>query len=141
MSPLPNTRVIPTGWSAHHAPVAAGGMNGLVRIYDPATATTGWDPVNEAATLDRGTPTYDGPARIEAMLSATDAVQADDQETTRSYLVQILFDAAQVEKDWVLIPYGCINDPQLDGTVMTVDDAQMGTERFTRDLVASHTQT
>lgn len=140
MSPLPNTRVIPTGWSQAHAPVAEGGMNGRCRIYDPATATTGWDAPTESATLDRGEAVYDGPCRVEPALSASDVLQADDAETVRGYLVQILFDAAAVEKDWVLIPYDVVNDAHLDGEVLTVDDVQLGTERFTRDLICSHTQ-
>lgn len=140
MSPLPNTRVIPTGWSQHHAPTAAGGMNGKCRIYDPANETTGFDDDTQSATLDRGTPVYDDVCRIEPQLAAHDVLQADDAETARGYLVQILFDAAPVEKDWVLVPYQVTNDPQLNGAVLTVDDVQMGTERFTRDLIASHTQ-
>lgn len=140
MSPLPNTRAIPTGWSRHHAGAAAGGMNGSCRIYDPALATTGWDPASESATADRGTPAYDGRCRIEPMLSANDVLQADDQETTRAYLVQIAFDAPHVEKDWVLVPYDVINDAQLDGAELVIDDVQYGTERFTRDLVATQTQ-
>lgn len=67
-------------------------------------------------------------------------VQADDAQTVREYLVQILFDAAEVEPDWVLVPYQCTNDAQLDGQVLTVGDVQLGTERFTRDLMCSHTQ-
>jgi hypothetical protein len=138
--PLANTRAIPTGWSQHHAPVAAGGMNGSCRIYDPATATTTWNPATESNDFTRGTAVYDGPCRIEPTLSATDVVQADDAETVRGYLVQILFDADPVEKDWVLVPYDVTNDTQLNGQVLTVDDVQLGTERFTRDLICSHTQ-
>lgn len=142
MSPLPNTRTVPTGWSQHHTAAAAGGMNGCCRIYNPATATTGWNATTESATLARSTPVYDGPCRIEAALTADTAVQADDAQTVRSYLVQVLFDAAPIEADagWVLIPYACTNDAQLDGLVLAVDDVQFGTERFTRDLMCSHTQ-
>ena len=140
MAPLPNARAIPLGWSQHHAPVAAGGMNGRCRIYDPATATKGWDGPTESVTLTRGTPVYDDVCRIEPALTADSVVQADDAQTVREYLVQILFDAAPVEPDWVLIPYQCINDAQLDGQVLTVGDVQQGTERFTRDLMCSHTQ-
>lgn len=140
MSPLRNARVIPGAWSAHHAAAAAGGMNGRCRIYDPATATTGWDAATESATSDGGAPVYDGPCRIEPALSAREVLQADEQETTRTYLVQILFDAAHVEKDWRLVPYEVTNDPELNDVGMTIDDVELGTERFTRDLIVSHTQ-
>lgn len=141
MSPLPNSRVVPAGWSRHHATVAAGGMNGRCRIYDPATQTRGEDPVTESVTLERGLPVYADACRIQALLEADTALQADEQQRSRRYLVQLLFDAPHVEKDWVLIPEGCINDPELNGRLLYVRDIQSGTERFTRDLVCSTTLT
>lgn len=132
--PLPNTKAVPAGWSTHHAPVAAGGMNGKVRIYDPATATPGWDDATESATLDRGVAVYDGPCRIQAQDDARSVVQADDPESVRGYLIQVLFDAPDVEQGWTAVPYEVLNDPSLNGAEMVVGDVEHGTERFTRDL-------
>lgn len=140
MSPLANARTIPAGWSRHHAPVAEGAMNGRCRIFDPADDTTGWDAVNERPTLTHGAAVYDGPCRIEARLSANDVVQADDQETARDYLVQLVWDAAPIEEGWVLVPYECINDARLDGAVLRVDTEEVGTERFARDIFVTRVE-
>jgi hypothetical protein len=140
VSPLPNARAIPTGWSAHHAPVAVGGMNGRCRIYDPATTTIGWDEVNEVPTVVAGDPAHDGPCRIEPRLSARDIIQADDEQTTREYLVQVEMDAPAIHEGWELVPYQCINDARLNGITLRVDDEELGTERFTRDLFVTRVQ-
>ena len=141
MSPLPGTKVIPTGWSRHHAPVAAGGMNAKCRIYDPALQVKGWDSATESTTLDRGTPVYDGPCRIQALNNAQSTPQADEQVNHRSYLVQLLFDAPAIGEGWTVVPYDVINDTAgLNGQVLIVEDPQEGSERFTRDLICTHVQ-
>lgn len=138
--PLPGTRVVPTGWSKHHAPVAAGGMNARCRIYNPDLDVTGWDPVTESATVVRGTPIYNGPCRIQAIKSEGESVQADESVKSRQYLVQLLFAAPDVEEKWQVVPYEAINDDHLNGLPLSIDDVQHGSERFTRDLVCTHNQ-
>jgi hypothetical protein len=138
--PLPNARAIPRGWSAHHAPVAVGGMNGSCAIYDPATTSTGWDAATESVTITRGAAIYDGPCRIEARLSARDLVQADDEQVARQYLVQLTMDAPAISEGWELVPYACINDARLNGQVMRVDTEELGTERFTRDIFVTRVE-
>ena len=141
MSPLPGTKVIPTGWSRHHAPVAAGGMNAKCRIYDPALQVKGWDSATESATLNRGTPVYDNLCRIQALNNAQSTPQADEQVTHRSYLVQLLFDAPAIGQGWTVEPYDVINDTAgLHDQALIVEDPQEGSERFTRDLICTHVQ-
>lgn len=137
--PFPNTRVVPAGWSQHHARTAAGGMNGRCRIYDPATATPGWDNATESATLDWGTPVYDGPCRIQIQRGARTLVQGDEQIERVTYLVQLAFSAPVLATGWALVPYDCVNDSQLvAGQPLYITDTQLGTERFTRDLVCEY---
>lgn len=141
MSPLSGTKAIPTGWSRHHAPVAAGGMNAKCRIYDPALQVRGWDPVTESATLNRGAPVYDNLCRIQALNDARSTPQADEQVTHRSYLVQLLFDAPAIGQGWTVVPYDVINDTAgIHDQELIVEDPQEGSERFTRDLVCTHVQ-
>ena len=141
MSPLPGTKVTPTGWSRHHAPVAAGGMNAKCRIYDPALQVKGWDSATESATLNRGTPVYDNLCRIQALNNAQSTPQADEQVAHRSYLVQLLFDAPAIGQGWTVEPYDVINDTAgLNGQALIVEDPQEGSERFTRDLICTHIQ-
>lgn len=135
--PLPNASVIPAGWSAHHAPVAAGGMNATVTIgsrgepqYDPDTdaTTTPW------------TEDYTGPARIQALNDARRTDVAGEQVSGRAYLVQILFNAARITPGMRVHVTAASNDPHLAGEDLWVVDPQLGSERFTRDLVCSDNQ-
>lgn len=139
--PFPGTRVTPDQWSEHHAPVAAGGMNATVQVRNPADATPGWDADTESATSAPGAPVYDGPARIQANDQASDAQQTGQSVTERSYLVQILMDAPRIEQGHEITVTECANDTDLVAwTVdrpMVVTDVQHGSERFTRDLIAT----
>lgn len=139
--PLPGTKVIPAGWSRHHAPVAAGGMNARCRIYDPDEATAGWDDDTESATLTPGAAHYDGPCRIQALNNTATIPQADEEVRRRHYLVQLVMDAPPIREDWLVVPYDVLNDADgLDGQHLRVTDPQEGSERFTRDLICSHVQ-
>lgn len=138
--PFPATKVIPEAWSQHHAPVAVGGMNGKCRIYDPATATLGWDEVNEKTTVTAGEPVYDGRCRIEARFQAGQVVQGDDAESPREYLIELEWDAAPINPDFQLVPYECINDSRLNGETLTISDEEVGTERFSRAVFATRVQ-
>ena len=139
--PFDTTKVIPDDWSQHHAPVAAGGMNATVRIYNPADDVPGWDPVTESQTLVHGAPVYDGPARVQELNRPDHATQADQDVTSHQYLVQLVMDAAHIEKGWALVVSECANDPDVVAWTATreavINDVQHGSERFTRDIGAT----
>lgn len=138
--PFDTTKVIPTGWSQHHAPVAAGGMNATVQVFNPADDVPGWDPVTESNTLVHGAPVYNGPARIQQVDSPEQQTQVGQQVTEHRYLIQLLFDAPHIEKGWPLVVSACANDTDAVAWTSTRDatitDVQHGSERFTRDLQA-----
>ena len=134
--------MIPTGWSQHHAPVAAGGMNAHVVIRDPAEATQGeWDTETGTRPYVPGPAHYDGPARIQELNDAHEATQADQDVTTRTYLIQLLFDAPHIEQGWQVTVTEAENDTDLIAWTtdrpLVIADVQHGSERFTRDIVAS----
>ena len=150
MSPFPGTRIIPDNWSKHHAPAIATAANGSCVVIDPTRSTPG---VLNPATGIRGaaTPHYAAgdpgepiPCRIQALASAHDTRQADQASTERAYLVQLidpdLDSLADIEEGHVVRVVTAVNDPHLIGLDLTVSDVQHGTERFTRDLVATHNQ-
>lgn len=139
--PLANTRVIPVGWSKHHQPVAAGGMNATVTVgakdgdpvYDPEI-----DDTTQAWTTD-----YDGAARIQALTQAEQQEVAGQHLVGRPYLVQLdarLPGADKVEPGMRVHCTAALNDVALAGQDLWLIDFQMGSERFTRDLVASDNQ-
>lgn len=142
MSPLPGTRVIPLGWSQHHAPVAAGGMNATVTIGNTRTGTT-HDPETDETVATWSTEYDAGPARVQAVNQAQQGDAAGQQITGRAYLVQL--DMNHTGADTItpgarVLVTAATNDTQLLGQVLWVVDVQLGSERFTRDLVCSDNQ-
>lgn len=144
--PYPGTRVISPGWSRHHQPVATGGMNATCDITDPARATPGaWD--DTTGTYGPGTPFVVAAGvhcRVQALTSDQDSEQAGQDSTTRRYLVQLddpgLSTLPDIEVGYVLTVTAATNDPHLVGLRLTVHDVQHGSERFTRDVIATHNQ-
>lgn len=139
--PFPGTTVIPKAWSKHHQAAAAGGMNAQVVIgtpegepvYDPAT-----DDTTQSWTQD-----YSGPARIQALNDAQVQDVAGQQVAGRPYLVQLdarLPGADAVKAGMRTRVLACDNDADLVHQVLWAIDVQMGSERFTRDLVCSDNQ-
>jgi hypothetical protein len=138
--PFPGTKVIPTGWSAHHQPVAAGGMNAEVTIG--TRGDTAYDPDTDS-TIASWSQEYAGPARIQALTQAEVHDLAGQAVVGRPYLVQL--DARKAGADKVTSGMRthvtvAVNDAQMVGDNLWVVDVQMGSERFTRDLVCTDNQ-
>ena len=136
--PLPNSRVIPEAWSRHHAQAATGAMNATVTIGEKDGP-----PVADGDNFTQGwTDDYTGPARIQA-LNDSNRTSTNIQELIgRSYLVQL--DMALATVDYTpgmrIKVLTAINDAQLVGQDLWIIDPQYGSERFTRDVVASDNQ-
>lgn len=153
MSPLPGHTVISRDWSRHHAPVATGGMNARCTITDPTRTTPGqWD--DDTGEYGPGTPFVvlpehpdgkDGwPCRVQAIQSDQDTEQAGQDSTLRRYLVQLddpaLATLPDIEEGHVITFVEAVNDRHLVGEHLAIVDVQHGSERFTRDVVAEHSQ-
>ncbi len=139
--PFPGTRVIPVGWSRHHQPVAAGGMNAEVTIGTRGETTH--DPETDSTTTTSWSQKYAGPARIQALTQAEVHDLAGQAVVGRPYLVQL--DARRPGADKIRSGMrthvlAAINDAQMVGDDLWVVDVQMGSERFTRDLVCTDNQ-
>ncbi|WP_163540834.1 DUF6093 family protein [Occultella kanbiaonis] len=147
--PFPATRIIPTGWSAHHQPALVTSMNAYCVISDPTRTVPGaWN--NETGTRGPDTPyvVYPAPGsdeaaapcRVQRLQSATDNMQAGQSVTERPYLVTIPADAPLIEQGYVVDFTAAINDPHLAGGRVYVADVMSGSERFERDLVCTQNQ-
>jgi hypothetical protein len=141
--PFPGTKVIPTGWSSYHQPVAKGGMNATVTVGNTESA-----PQYNAEEDDYTTTwskEYDqGPARVQELNDSRQADAAGQLVTGRTYLVQL--DANHSGADVIkpgarVLVTAAVNDAQLVGQELWVVDVQLGSERFTRDLVCSDNET
>ena len=134
--PLPGTRTIDPRWSAHHQPVAAGALNGSGAVYDPDLRTAGWDPETESVTVVEGPALYTGPLGIMSTNAENTSLQADDVVRTREYLVRFPADCPWLREGLIVkVTNGHADDADLTGRMLLVVDAQLGTERFQRDVV------
>lgn len=153
MSPLPGTRIIPAGWSQHHARAMPTAMNARVAFTDPSRSVPGeWNP--ESGTYDPATLHYvaggpddtrpewrEGvPVRLQPLDSLAEDLQTTQQVATRRYLLQLPFGLPDVQVDHEARITWALNDEHAGGLVLTIVDEQHASERFTRDLVAEHNQ-
>lgn len=141
--PFARTTVIPKSWSQRHVSTARGGMNATVTIGTSSGPT--YDPTSDGTTTTWSTD-YDGPARIQAFMRARPANAGEQQLVGRSYLVQIDSDtlararsagSASLRPRMRVHVTSAINDADLVGQSLWVIDVQLGSERFTRDLICS----
>lgn len=135
--PLPNTRVIPQGWSAHHRPTAAGTMTGTCTITAPGgEGTTGPDGDWTPGT---GTTVYDGPCRLQA-LTTNERIEAagDTQTTVRRYLISVQHDTDRIENG-ATVTITAARDAEAVGMTLRVVDVRYGSEQWQRDLIAEET--
>lgn len=135
--PFSSTRVIPTGWSRHHQPVARGGMTAKCQIEDPTREIPGvFDDTDGSKSAPTPFVTHTGPCRVQEIDSAKSAFQAGQDVTERRYLVSV--DAsAEARQGWVVRITDCPNDSQLGTAILHVSDVQYGSERFERDLICT----
>lgn len=136
MSPLPNTRVIHTDWSAHHQPTAQGGMTGVCSLSDPHQGPApypvpdGWDGLGLLAA--------DKPCRVQVLNNSNSAVSAEQPVGTRQYLVALPIEGLPpitAGEGGTVIKVTACKDPGLIGRALRVIDIQHGTEMFERDLI------
>lgn len=138
--PFDNTVVAPAAWSKHHRAAAAGGMNATVTVGTRGVST--YDPATDQTTVT-WTQAYAGPARIQALTSAEQGDLVGQQVTGRPYLVQLdarIPGADQVKPGMRVRCTACDNDAALVGQDLWIVDLQLGSERFTRDVVCSDNQ-
>lgn len=135
--PLPGTRTIPLDWSAHHHPVAEGALNGTATVYDPDLRTPGpWDDETESPTIVEGEPLLtDAAVGIMSIQSDRVSAQAGDQVRTREYLVRFTAATSWMREGLLIKVTDGHADEDLTGRWLRVTDAQLGTERFQRDVV------
>lgn len=151
--PLPSTRVIPTGWSAHHQGVIPGSANARVVITDPTRSTPGGldpttgtqlppTPVYIAGGPEDANPDWRSgvPCRIQHQRDDRSVDHAAQTITVRQYLLQLPAGVPDVEVGHYLLVAAAVNDPHLAGESLTVYDVIHGSERFARDVVAVHNQ-
>ena len=131
-------KVIPDGWSEHHAPVAESFMTALCRIHEADTVGT-W-PDYEVIPGAQYYPSGDEPGicSAQALGTGADSIAVEATITKRTYLVSIPLPGPQL-KAGEGAPYvtitACPDDPNLVGRTLSIEDIQHGSTNWTRDLI------
>lgn len=139
LMPLPGTRVIPVGWSAHHRPTVEGTWTATCLIDKAGTGPSVWNPVTHSTDPPPRIVLYDnlGCRVQQRTMPQQDALNAEQQVSTHEYLVVVDIKVAGLEIDGehqVLIKTNP-DDPDMAGRRLTVTDIQRGSLMWERDLV------
>lgn len=133
--PLEGSRVIPSGWEAHHRPVLETTWTATV-TFRRLTGTPVHDPAT-GSTSQESTVVYAGPCRIQnnETTSAGSMVAGAQKITSHDYQV-----SGPVEMNLKVDDVGTVdsaNDPTLVGRELTVTDVQRGSLLFQRDVICT----
>lgn len=135
LMPRPGSRVIPTGWSAHHRPVAEGTMTGACTIRDPAQDTQGeFDDETGTYPTVPADPYYTGVCRAQQQKQPQVATTGEQRVSTHDYLVTVPASVAGVKLGHIVTVTSAV-DPSLIGRPLKVVDVMRGTEMWERDLI------
>ena len=133
--PFPGSKVIPSGWSAHHQPVAEGTMTGACTIRDPKATVTGpFDPDTGTFPKAPAPPYYTGACRAQQQRQPQEATTGGEEITTHDYLVPVPASVTGVKLGHVVKITAAV-DASLVGRVLQVTDIQRGSEIWERDLI------
>jgi hypothetical protein len=141
MPGLPNTRVIPLGWDAHHRPVSADAMPDACTVTRP-TSDPAWDDAAGRSIYPPSAEIYpvDGDGRCRITLGGTGtmpsgAVVAGDRAVTQSdYTVVLPTCTALIQVGDIVTVTCCPDDPDLVGQKLRVKNAIRGTYTWERIL-------
>lgn len=138
---LPNTRVIPAGWAAHHRPAANSTMTGVCELTGPGGPPTWDNPEGTPGTILA----TDVPCRVQQLTGENEAEAAGQDVHSRDYLVTL---PLALVPDLVVTDHGPWvrvtgyqpgheqdGDPHLVGRSLKVLAVQHGTLLWERDLV------
>lgn len=137
--PLPNTRVIPPGWSAHHRPTATIAMTATC-VITRATGqgTTGPDGTYTPAA---STTVHEGPCRVvpRATDQGVHRTIGEDQVTPRRYEISIGYDAPKIHLGDI-VTFTDAQDSGLLSLNLRVIDVAFSSEQWQRMLYAQDLQ-
>jgi hypothetical protein len=135
-------KVIPDGWSAHHAPVSQGAMQCDVALEMPGEST--WTP-EDGFTPATPVVTWSGRARIQANANApAQPLTGDQNVTTTTYLIVIPRTAPQPDIEKVRVVVTAVDpngDFSLVGKRFIIQSVETGTQVWERDLTCQLDET
>lgn len=138
MCPLPNTRVIPVDWSAHHRPVVADTWTATVTIRRPGGTQGAFDEATGTYPVTPYAAHYSGKARIQVQpIFSGERDAAGQVVSVAGYLVVVdlaTSDETKVDDVVKITAVDTNGDPSLVNRELTVSGVARGSLVWERDL-------
>lgn len=132
--PLPNSKVIPDGWSEYHRPTAELVLTAAGELRRPGHQT-GFDETIGRSQYGDPLPYHAGPCRIQSVARNQGAADVGDRQVTiRPYRVSWPADIPEVRVNDQVKVTACSDDPQLVGHTLRVVDIPNGSLLWQRDV-------
>lgn len=132
--PLPNSRVIPLGWEAHHAPVAEGQMTATCEVRRPSSAAT-FNETTQGSDYPEPTALYTTRCRAQRLpMRGGDQPIAGRDVVLQRYQVNLPRDVTAPRVNDQIVITEC-TDPTLTGLILRIREVRSGTLRWQRDLM------
>lgn len=138
MSPIPGSRVIPTGWSEHHRPVAVGSMTGRADVLVTVPRTSILDEGGDALV------TEGVPCRVQQLNRASNGATIGQEAHLRDYLVTVPVDTPvdfRAGADGHRLRITQADAQAAVGLELTIKQVLKGTLLWELDLICEHNQT
>lgn len=133
--PLPNSKVIPDGWSEYHRPTAELALTAAGELRRPGHQT-GFDETTGRSQYVDPSVYHSGSCRIQALARTQGAADVGDRQVTvRPYRVSWSVDVPEVRINDQVAVTVCTDDPQLVGHILRVVDIPEGSLLWQRDLI------
>lgn len=135
--PLVNSRILPSDWSAHHAPAAEGFLTGTAEIREPGTVGR-WPDLD----YKPGKLLWSGPASAQRIDRGAETTTAGETVDVQTYMLSFPLTDSTLpvliagESAHEVIFTHCPDDPQLTGQTFQITATQYGTTNWTRDTIA-----
>ncbi len=140
---LPNTRVIPAGWEAHHQPAAEGAMTAECVITRLATTSaTRYNAATGRTDYPDPTTVYSGACRMQREVRSQDHARdvGGNAVTARRYLVSIPTSADPVQINDI-VTISAATDADMIGKKLRVTDVRGGSLLWQHDLSCEEWET
>jgi len=131
--PLPNHKLIPSGWAEHHRPAAEGSMTVTCRILRISDGPAPF-PLPDGWTGE--TVVHETVCRVQELKRELNSVPADQPTTLREYLIPVpiegLPELRSGERGDIV---------EAIGRRFTITNIMRGSLEFERDLICTENQT
>jgi hypothetical protein len=133
--PLPNSRVFPRNWEAHHYPAANGQMTAECVITRPSTAGRTFDTLSGTSAYPEPDAVYTGACRVQhPTIQDMPAGPVERQTVVAEYTVTVPVDTIRIQLGDTVTITACDGDPDLVGEVLTVTGVPRGSLRFVQPI-------